>query len=482
MRQHRQTNLWASLVFLITVLILGTAWLYTTWRSSQAVLPPGLTINGMSVGGMTRDQALAAVEQAYTVPVSVTYAGEPIPALLPEIIELRVDMEATAENLDEATATQASADAFLQHLERRFRREEAERIEVNAVVLYSRERVDAFLERTAQKYDHGPLQPVALPDSGTFRPAAQGTQLNIDASVPLLIDAILTAEPADRHVELVVETEPAPEAAMGILSDAIAATLRDFGGVPGIFVKDLSTGRELCMNCDVAFAGLSTLKIGIAIEVYRNQELPLSTELATLMKNMLTESDNASANQLLASVGATSPYSGAAQLNDLLWSVGLRSSYLAAPYDLQENVPVPQIVTPANARTDISTNPDPYIQTTPMEAGILLESIYQCSRGGGPLRALYSQALTPAECEETLAWMERNEIHSLLAGGMPSGSRVAHKHGWRGDTHADVAIVYGPQTDFVLAVFLYQPEWLVWEESVPTFSRIGELAYRFFNG
>jgi len=45
-----------------------------------------------------------------------------------------------------------------------------------------------------------------------------------------------------------------------------------------------------------------------------------------------------------------------------------------------------------------------------------------------------------------------------------------------------VALVYGTETDFVLVVFMYQPEWLVWEQSVPTFTRIGELTYRFFNG
>jgi len=78
--------------------------------------------------------------------------------------------------------------------------------------------------------------------------------------------------------------------------------------------------------------------------------------------------------------------------------------------------------------------------------------------------------------------MEHNRINSLLSAGMPPGTIVAHKHGWRGDTHADVSLVYGTQTDFILVTFLYQPEWLVWEESVPTFSKIGELTYRFYDG
>jgi len=468
--------LWISLVILIA------AWLFTTWQSSQSVLPPGLTINSMPMGGMLREQALSAIEQAYTLPISVTYGTQELPQILPEMIELRVDLPATAENLDEALMAEPGGRAFLDYVLAQVRREPPEPIEVNAVVLYSRERVDAYLERTAQRYDHAPMQPVALPEQGTFRPAMEGTELDVDASVPLIVSAILAAYPADRYVDLVVITEPAPEASTDILEQALRTTLVDYTGVPGIFAKDLVNGQELCINCDIAFAGLSTMKIGIAVETYRNRELPLSSETATLMKNMLTQSDNAAANLLLTSLSATNPYSGALQVTDLLWSLGLRSSFLAAPYDLKEGVPDPDISTPANSRTDVTTDPDPYIQTTPLEAGLLLESVYQCSRGGGALRALYPQQITPAECEEITTWMSLNEINALLSEGMPPGTTVAHKHGWRGDTHADVALVYGKKTDFVLVVFLYQPDWLVWEESVPTFTRIGELTYRFFNG
>jgi hypothetical protein len=31
-------------------------------------------------------------------------------------------------------------------------------------------------------------------------------------------------------------------------------------------------------------------------------------------------------------------------------------------------------------------------------------------------------------------------------------------------------------------IFLYQPDWLVWEDAAPTFATLGQLAYRFFNG
>jgi hypothetical protein len=467
---------------LLSIAILSGTWFYTTWRSSEKVLPPGLTINGLAMSGMTRDQALLAIEQAYTVPVSVTYNGQQIPPLLPEMIELRLDMEATAENLDEAIQTGATPQDFVRYVAGQVLQREPETTEVNAVVLYSRERVNAFLDRMAQKYDHPPMEPVPLPEAGTFRPALEGTQLNVESSLPLLIDAVLAADPNDRQVALVVDVEPPPRASVDILVQALNSSLNDFSGIPGIFAKNLDTGQELCLNCDVAYAGLSTLKVGIALEVYRRHDDTLDAELSSLMRDMLTESDNAAANLLLTEIGSGNPYSGALKVTDFLWDLGLENTYLVAPYDLKEGAPPPDVVTPANSRVDVTTNPDPYIQTTPLEAGLLMESIYQCTRGGGSLRALYPNEVAPLECEALLTWMERNQINSLLGEGMPPGTRVMHKHGWRGDTHADVSLVYGPTSDFILVAFLYQPDWLVWEESVPTFSEIGQLTYRFFNG
>ncbi|MGC9346494.1 MAG: serine hydrolase [Anaerolineae bacterium] len=468
--------------FLLSIAILSGTWFYTTWQSSEKVLPPDLTINGIPMSGMTREQALLAIEQAYTVPITVTYNGETIPPLLPEMIELRLDMEATTENLDEAITTGATPQDFIRYVAGQLLQREPETTEVNAVVLYSRERVNAFLDRIAQKYDHPPMDPVPLPEAGTFRPAVEGTQLNVESSLPLLIDAILAADPDDRQVALVVDIESPPRASVDILEQALTTSLGDFGGVPGIFAKHLNTGQELCLNCNVAYAGLSTLKVGIALETYRLYDSPLDPELGSLMRSMLTESDNAAANLLLSEIGGGDPYTGALQVTDFLWSLGLGNTYLVAPYDLKEGVPPPDIVTSANSRTDVDTDPDPYIQTTPMEAGLLMESIYQCTYGGGTLRALYPKELAPIECEELLAWMERNQINSLLGEGMPPETKVVHKHGWRGDTHADVSLVYASKSDFILVAFLYQPEWLVWEESVPTFSQIGELTYRFFNG
>lgn len=481
MRQSRHRIAWL-LFFLLTVLILGGAWLYTNWKSSQTMLPPGLIINGLSMGGMTQAQALDAIEQAYTRPITVYYASKLTPLLLPEMVELSVDLETTTRNLDGVLVSRSSIQGFITYLGDRVLQREPEAQEVTAVVNYSRERVNAFLARTAQKYDHPPQKPVLLSEAGTFRPPQDGTTLDIEASLPLLIKAILAAAPQDREVHLVVDIEPAPEASTDILREALNAALSDFTGIAGIFAKDLRRGQEFCYNCSVAFSGAGTLKIPIAVGTYTTLDTAPDAAMTGRLNTLFAEGDNATANLLLAHIGGGDAYSGALRVTDMLWGLGLRNSFIATPYDVPPTVIPPDIANLTASRTDVNTNPDPALQTTPIEMGLLMEGLYYGAQGGGFLRAVYPQQITAMECQDILTGLTQHSSNPLLAGGMPVGTRMAHKHGWSGATHADVALVYGPQADFVLAVYLYQPAWLVWDESAPTFATIGQLMYRFYNG
>jgi len=479
--REQRTGCARLLLFLVlTPIILGGAWLYTNWRSSQSVLPPGLTVNGISMGGMTRDQALSAIALGYMSPITVHYGSE-ITTLLPEMVDLSLDAETTAQNLDAALASRSDVSSFVEYILGHFLRREPKTVEVKAIVNYSRERVDAFMERLAQKYDRLPQQPVSLPESETFRPPGMGTELDLEASRPLLIKAILAADPAEREVHLAVKTEPAPEASMELLRTSILSTLGGYTGVSGIFIKHFDQGYELCLNCKVAFSGVSLLKIGIVLELYRMSDAGLSPATTALISATLSESDNTSANVLLAQIGAGNPYSGAQQVTALLWDLGLRNTFLAAPYDMTEGAPASMIVTSANSRSDVVTDPDPYNQTTPIEMALLLEGIYYCSQDGGFLRALYPQAITPEECQNIMIWLARNRTRPLLTGNLPAVTS-AHEAGWARGTSADLALMYGDAGNFVMVVFLYQPQWQAWEESAPTFAALGQLTYRFFNG
>ncbi|HRU95346.1 MAG TPA: class A beta-lactamase-related serine hydrolase, partial [Anaerolineae bacterium] len=284
------------------------------------------------------------------------------------------------------------------------------------------------------------------------------------------------------EVHLVVHTEPARPASMEVLRDALDAKLESFTGIASIFIKNLDTGQELCYNCNLAFSGVSLLKIPIILQRYRQLDAAPDAETLSLIKAALTESDNAAANLILQQIGAGNPYTGALQVTDFVRQLGLENTFLAAPYDLKDGIPLPNFSTPANSQTAFNTEPDPYIQTTALEMGLLMEGLGQCAEGVGMLRLIFPREITPAECEDILNIMEHNQVTELLEAGMPPGVPVAHKNGWTGQTHADVALAATPNGRVVIAAFLYQPEWLVWEESAPLFADLGRLTYRFFNG
>ncbi len=477
MQRKKGGSAWLLFILITIVLLTGT-WLYTGWRSSQRVLPPRVMLGGLSVGGMTREQALNALAEAYAQPIIVLYHDREL-LLVPEMVDLSLNVEATVEQLDRVLLAQGGIEGFVDYLLNEVLQREKEIQHVSPIVRYERSRIDAFLARTAQQFDHPPREPVPLPGSGTFRPPEPGTTLDIPASLPLLVETLIS--PTQHEVRLVVAIEPIPAASLNFLYEALEERLQSFNGTAGIFVKNLDTGRQICYNCEVAFSGLSLLKLGVVSAFHRAEAEPRLPEHTRLISATLTQSNNAAANLLLSQIGEGDPYQGALRVTEFLQETGMQNSFMAAPYDLREGVAAPDQTTPANSRTDIDTEADPYLQTTPLDMALLLEGVYLCAQGGGHLRLLYPREITPLECEETLWWLEQNQANELLGAGMPPGTQLAHKHGWAGGTHADVALVYSPGATFVLSVFLYEPEWLVWEESAATFADIGQLTYRFFN-
>ena len=473
MRRRSGCIAWLTIIAAVSVLFL--AWQYFSFRLTSRTLPAGMTMASLSVKGMTREQALNALEVAFATPVEVIHQ-EQRRSLSPDSVELRYDAGETMANLDAVLGAREGLDGFVAHVLRR----PPGPVDVPVAVSYSEDRLDGFLARVAKQYDRPPQESVPLPASLTFRPGQPGYELDVEASRARLAAALASA--TDQQVELVVRTEEAVSLDMDLLEQLLQSLLEQHGGlIAGIFVKDLQTGDELEINVEVAFAGLSVLKIAILEETYRFVDLPLDVEITDwLSDTMGVTSSNFKANLLLRDViGNGDGYQGAENLTASMHYLGLVNTFMATPYD--EVVIPPTIVTPANSRTDITTKPDPYMQTTPLDAGLLLEMIYQCSHGGGALMVAYPGDLTTDECNQMIEWMSTNRIDSLVEAGVPVGTRVAHKHGFTGDTHADAALVFSPGGDFVLVVFLYHPQWLEWEESAPLIADIATATYNYFN-
>jgi beta-lactamase class A len=326
------------------------------------------------------------------------------------------------------------------------------------------------------------------------RPAATAGSTALPATATPTMPATTTAmaTPTATPTRLTPATpaataSPAPTATppdLGYLDVLLHQELADFDGVSSYTIADLKTGRRITHNPDVAISGMSLVKIAILVETYRAlDEAPTALETRMISETAVL-SGNYTANLLLERIaGQPDPFLGAMTLTQSMHRLGLSNTFIAVPYDhVPEGAYLPTYLTPANSRADITTIPDPYMQTTTGDLAELLTMIYRCAAGeGGMLLERYPQQITPAECQAILEIMQQNRIGSLVEDGVPDGVPIAHKHGWIGDTHGDAAIVFSPGGAYVFVIALHHPGWLEWGVSAPLIGRLSRLVYRHFN-
>ncbi|MGE0454690.1 MAG: serine hydrolase [Vicinamibacteria bacterium] len=65
---------------------------------------------------------------------------------------------------------------------------------------------------------------------------------------------------------------PGPEAVLEILARRIQAAVQSLDGVAGVYVKDLTSGREVALRSDQVFPQASTIKLALLYELYRQAE------------------------------------------------------------------------------------------------------------------------------------------------------------------------------------------------------------------
>jgi len=466
------TSRFAILVILI-VALLFLASKFNEYRVYRNQIPQGVSLADIPVGGKWDNEALGLLGDAFSQPVKLHYLDESL-LLYPQDVGFQLGTEKMLEEVnklrEETNFWQGFADYVLGTNPRS--------VNIPLQAKYDEKLVRDFLATIAEEYDHPQQEPYANPETLTFVPGQPEQRLDIEASLPLVIAALTSAN--HREADLVVNVGPAPrEPGLWMMEQMIQGIMADFPGLYSIYIKDLATGEEYADDADVAYAGMSIIKIAIMMETYRHLDGPPDLETTKLLTETMTLSGNFTANLLLRYIGDGDAYEGARRLTESMRYLGLVNTFMATPYD--EDVLPQHISTPANQRTDVNTNPDPFMQTTPQDMGRLLEMIYQCAQGGGTLIAAYPDEITPEECQAMLDIMSQNRIGALIEAGVPEGTRVAHKHGWVGDTHGDAGIVFSPGGDYVLCVYLYHKDWLEWDISSPLIARVSEATYNYFN-
>jgi hypothetical protein len=468
-----------SLMVAATIFLIIKLYQYAGFRGYY---PIGLTMAGVDVGGMTPEEAGEVLNNRYLdAPVTIHHNEESFP-IRPDEAEFKLDLEAMLSQADYERAQQDFWAGYWGFLWGR-------PVEVSPVPLsatHDRESLRDALQRIAVLMDQPTQPPQPVPTTLSFQYGESGTRTNIEASFADVEAALY--RPSNREAHLVVEPRQPERPDINLLSRLLVNHLQDFeqqtGGAASVFIMDLQTGDDVVIDADIAMSGMELMKIPVVLESYRTLEGRLTLSQRQFISDTLAvQADHSGANSLLTVIsGGEDPYLGADRVTESMQRLGLVNTFMLAPYD-QDSPPgsrTPE--TPANSVAGLRTNPDPLMQTTAEDMGLLLSMIYYCAQGqGGTLMALYPEQLTQAECQEQLDYMKQNNIDSLIEAGVPPDTAVAHRHGWISDTHGDAGIVFSPGGDYVIVEILYKPNWLEWDVSSPLLADISRATYNYFN-
>ncbi len=199
---------------------------------------------------------------------------------------------------------------------------------------------------------------------------------------------------------------------------------------------------------------------------------------------MIIESGNDPADWVMERV--IHPTTAPIEVTEDMQALGLENTFLAGEFGLGS--PLLRIYkTPANQREDISTDPDRYNQSTPSDIGMLLEDIYLCADNGqGTFKAVFGDEITQSECQIMIDYLSQNKMPFLLEAGVPDVTVVAHKHGWVSydgimQTLGDAGIIFSPGGDYILVIFVYHPQQLIWDNVSFLVGQLSAAIYNFYN-
>jgi beta-lactamase class A len=452
--------------------------------------PPGMTIAGVPVGGLDPQAASQRVLEVYTTPVEIQYGGATI-QIDPSLVGFELDMDSMLAAADLSRTGGSFWTGFWDYLWNR----DPEAVAVPLRATISEERLRVYLEtEIASRYDTPPTAALPVPGSDSWVPGEPGQTLDVDRAVLLLEDALRS--PTSRSVALSFSRTTAARPTMDnlqILLKQIILT-SGFDGIVGVFVQDLQTGqsihfalnqgREVPVSPDIAFTASSTIKVPIMLSYFINRGRPTDAA-ARLLTEVFEKSNNVATDGVMELLDEEH---GPLIVTKDMETIGLASTYISGYFYVGAPNLLPGHQTPANRRTDLTTQPDSYNQTTPSDIGMLLADLYACAESnGGALIAAFPAKLNKDLCQEMIDYMVMDKFGSLIQAGVPDGTLVAHKHGFVSDDAgvghdiSDAAIIYTPGGDFVLTIYTYHPVQAVWDVVNPLVVNLTEAAYNFYN-
>ena len=460
-------------ILALAVLILYFGPYYVNYTRARDAIPPGVTLAGLKIGGETTDEAIANLRAVFERPILVWHGDNRL-VLRPEDIDFRVDAEGMVAEAQTYGRGRYAIQNFLAYVTG----QTLPPRDIPLQYTFDRQKLAAWIREQSETYDHEPLPPTYSLSTLAFSPGKPGVRTEPSQTAINILRGF--TDPYDREAHFALITEQDEKPGFEALEQAMRARFEQFPGVYAAYFQFLPTGEEIDIDADTVFSGMSTVKIGIMLLTYMDNDLPLPENITKWISITVTSptASNAAANALMFHLGDRDLMRGVRRVNQFYQDFGLKNTYILTPYN-SDIIPAP-LQTPANTNPEYFTNPDPAMQTTPRDMGILLAEIGRCAEGKGALLAAYPDKLSPEKCQDLIGWLEQNPLGWLIKYGVPEGTRIGHKHGYAPDTQGDVAIIYGPEGPYVLDIYVYQYGWVVWDMSNPLMGDISRLVWNFF--
>ena len=459
------------------------------YRAGSGFYPAGSMIAGIPVGALNQEQARQRLEEAYALPVELRCAGTVIQAS-PADLGFSLDLERMLSAADQEQ-TGFSLKAYWDYLHGLT----SGPVNIPLSSSIDQTKLRAYLTgQVSPICSTSPRAGVPYPGMLDFVRGQGGSALNVAASLPLIQRAVLSLD--QRVVDLPASNLPPLPVSMQNLETFLKQTIRlsNFTGIAGVYLSDLQSDQEFTFVLNhgaevdnpeaVAFTGASTIKIPIMIAVMR--QVPEAPNAATVdfLEQMIAFSNNAASDWLMKNL--LDPVRGPLKVTEDMHTLGLQSTFLAGFFALHSPL-LERYATPGNTRTDLNTDPDLYNQANPSEIGHLLKGIYQCAeQGDGLLVKTFPGEITQSKCQVMVKYLKMDRMPYMIQYGLPDGIVTAHKHGWVSDAQniihdmSDAAIVYTPNGDYVLTVYLYKPDLLVFDDGNKLVGDLSKVVYNYF--
>ncbi len=480
---------WISLFFLLAAIVVLVIQLvqYSVQRGNY---PLDMTIGDVPVGGLDAPAAAQRLLEVYSIPVELHY-NDAIIQLDPALIGFEINLDSMLAAADIQRTGASFWGGFWNYLWNRPTASNA----IPLVSTYSEQGLRAYLQaEVAPRYNQPAAAAQPNPGTADFIAGTPGQTIDIDRAVALIDTALHS--PSNRVVILTTRRLEAGRPSIQTLEMMLKQIIITSGyeGLVDLYMLDLQSAESIHFAemdgeshpvnpTDIAFTASSTIKIPIMISVYRHFNGSLDTDTATLVSTMIARSNNDSTDALMKLIDEVR---GPLVVSETVQQLGLENTFLAG-YFYPGAFLLKMYTTPANTRSDISTDPDIYNQTTPEDMGTILEDIYLCSQtGGGALVAAFPGQIMQSSCQEMIQYLQEDKLGALIQAGVPEGTVVAHKHGWVTDegvmNHvSDAGIIFTPGGNYVLTIYTYHPVQVIWDEVAPLFADLTRATYNYFN-